>query len=91
MHRGLFLFFFAVLMTGLKAASQGRLAPFADTVRPAVRLLPLPQNFYKQGLSFFCKQELRLQKLTSLPLYIRMGSKDDVDYLERKPNAIRPH
>jgi len=49
----------------------------------------LPQNFYNQKLSFVCKKEVQLQKLISLPVYIRLGSKDYVDYLEQKPNAIR--
>ncbi len=57
-----------------------------DTIFRASRtaaLLP----FSTQPVSFFCKKELQLQKLTSLNLYIRLGNKDWVDYLERKPNA----
>jgi len=34
-------------------------------------------------------RELQLQKITSIPLYIRIGSKEYVDYLEKKPNAIK--
>jgi hypothetical protein len=50
----------------------------------------LPQNFYNQHKGYFCKKEDGLQKLTGLNLFIRLGSKNNVDYLERKPNTIRP-
>ncbi|MBD0287228.1 MAG: hypothetical protein ICV79_17645 [Flavisolibacter sp.] len=43
--------------------------------------------FPTHPVSFFCKKELQLQKLTKLNVYIRLGNKDWVDYLERKPNA----
>ena len=49
----------------------------------------LPKNHYVKQLGFFCKTELRLQKFTSLNLFFRLGSKEYVDYLERKPNARR--
>ena len=52
--------------------------------------MPLvPRNFYTQHLSFFCRQEWQLQKRTNLNVFVRLGSKDYVDYLERKPNARR--
>lgn len=89
MHRRCFLFFCLLALVSLKAASQLRLKPLPDTVKQALRLAPLPQNFYKQHLGFFCRQELQVQKLTALPLYIRVGAKDDVDFLEKKPNATR--
>ncbi|MBD0375717.1 MAG: hypothetical protein ICV51_08835 [Flavisolibacter sp.] len=44
-------------------------------------------SFPTQSVSFFCKKELQLQKLTNLNVYIRLGNKDWVEYLERKPNA----
>ena len=47
----------------------------------------MPRNFYNQSLGFFCKKEVQLQKATGLPLFIRLGSKEYVDYLEKKPNA----
>ena len=56
---------------------------------PIVDKKTVPPNFYTQKLSFFCQQERQLQKATRLPLYIRLGNKEYVDYLERKPNAVR--
>ncbi|GAA4739408.1 hypothetical protein [Flavisolibacter ginsenosidimutans] len=89
MHKALFFFFPAFFTVSLKAASQQRFPPLHDTVSTALSLRIVPQNFYKQCLPLSCKGELQLQKLTSLPVYFRVGSKDYVDYLEKKPNAVK--
>jgi hypothetical protein len=34
---------------------------------------------------------LQLQKLTNVNVFFRLGSKNYVDYLERKPNATYPN
>ena len=47
----------------------------------------LPQNFYNHNLGFICKKESQLQQITGVNLYLRLGSKNYVDYMERKPNA----
>jgi hypothetical protein len=82
------LFFFGLLLNYGKATAQLRLRPMADSSAKNISIPVLPQNFYNQHLSFVCKKEVQLQRLTLLPLFIRAGSKDYVDYLERKPNAL---
>jgi len=53
-----------------------------------VRLLP--QDYYSNGLSFFCKKELQIEKLTKVPFRVRLGSLDYVNALEGKGGAVKP-
>jgi hypothetical protein len=85
----LVIFFSALgLLNSSKASSQLHLAELKDTSNKKISLKVLPQNFYIQQLGFTCKKEIQMQKLTSLPLFIRLGSKEYVDYLEKKPNSF---
>lgn len=51
---------------------------------------PLQKTSYQPSLSFFCRKEWQFEKATSIPLRIRLGSLEYTDYLEQKPNALRP-
>jgi hypothetical protein len=44
----------------------------------------LPSNFYATQLGFFCKQEIKLEKLTKIPFRFRLGSVEECDKLEGK-------
>lgn len=89
MDRMIIVLLIAGVLNSSKAASQLDLQRTIDTVAKKILFKPLPQNFYNQNPGYFCKKETQLQKFTSLPVFIRLGSKEYVDYLERKPNAVK--
>lgn len=91
MRRIIFAFLLLCVLNSTKAAAQLSLKASADSNIKNFLVKPLPQNFYNQHLGFFCKKEIQLQKLIMLPVFIRLGSKEYVDYLEKKPNAFWDH
>jgi hypothetical protein len=90
MGKAVFLIIGFMALVSLKSAAQLNLQPAAPSSEAVKKLLVLPQNFYTQHLPYSCKKEGQLQKQTGLNLFIRLGSKDYVDYLERKPGSTKP-
>ena len=46
---------------------------------------------YLKSLGVLCKAEYEFQKATLIPLRVRLGSLDYTNYLEQKPNALKPN
>ena len=57
---------------------------------PQQSIVVLSPSFYSIHLRFFCSKELKLEKITSVPFRFRLGSLEYVNYLEQKPNALKP-
>lgn len=60
---------------------------FANDFRIPIKLTVIPANYYTSKFGFFCQQELKIEKLTSIPFKFRLGSVAAVDRMEGKPNS----
>jgi hypothetical protein len=97
----LFLFF-CMIFAGRTVFSQVILRSKIDTnalIKPMVIAKKIAQQqvspsmlisptFYCSNLGFFCKQEIKFAKITKLPFVFRLGSVEQVDYLEGKRGAF---
>jgi hypothetical protein len=90
MARIAFVLLALAMLKSSKSASQAVSIGFMDSCDKKISLKVLPPNFYTNHLSFFCKKEIQVQKITAIPVYFRLGSKEYVDQLERKPNTALP-
>lgn len=45
----------------------------------------IPSNFSMCTYGFFCRQELKVEKATNIPIRIRLGSLEQCNYYEGKP------
>ena len=52
-----------------------------------IPLRVLAADYYSSNLPFFCKKELQVQKITKMPIKLRVGSVEEVDRLEGKHNG----
>ena len=53
--------------------------------------LPVSPGFYAANLGFFCKQEIKFEKATKIPFKFRLGSVQQCDWMEGKPNTKSLH
>ena len=75
---------------------QQESVPLNDTLkkvypafREAYRLPAVKYNYY-QSLGAACKVELKLEQATKVPFRFRLGSLQQTDYMEQKPNTQKP-
>jgi hypothetical protein len=66
------------------SAHAANLHPQSITAHIGYRL---PINFYMQSVGFFCRQELKIDQRSILPVRMRLGSLEYVNWMEQKPNA----
>lgn len=89
------LFVNLFLITAVSAKAQLTIAPalskpiLTDSLRNSGFRL-LPEDYYSKNLSFFCKKELQIEKLTKVPFRFRLGSLDHVNLLEGKQSTFTP-
>lgn len=57
---------------------------FRDSLNFMRKIDVIAPNFYSKNLPFFCDKELKMQKVTKIPVKIRVGSVDYVNKLEGK-------
>ena len=61
--------------------------------KPAINSLknlstvPVSPAFFAGNLGFFCKQEIKFEKATKIPFHFRLGSVEQCDWMEGKPNT----
>jgi hypothetical protein len=89
------LFVNLLLITAATAFGQPAVSVLGDRQKRIDSLKSIPlrlvaQDYYSNNLSFFCKKELQIEKITKVPFRIRLGSLDYVNALEGKGRNLKP-
>jgi hypothetical protein len=91
-----------VSFISMKASAQQKVLADSTKINPSIKITapvnkssdylkvtPIRNNYYN-SLGAACKAELNFEKSTNVPLRVRLGSLQQTDYMEQKPNAIKP-
>jgi hypothetical protein len=82
-----------LFLLALNVSSQ-RISPLparkshiVDSLKNIPFKMVIAPDFYAKNLSFFCRQELKFEKATTVKFRFRLGSVEQTDFLEgkRKP------
>ena len=69
--------------------SYNNLLPLGKSFAPVKPSFQLARDEVVRNFAFFCKTEWLLEKKSSVPFKFRLGSLEQSDYLEGKPNTKR--
>ena len=82
-----FIVLLATILLMDTATKAQLMAKTSQSKLDSLKLQPIrlvPDNYYSCNLGFMCKKEIQIQKLTKIPLKIRLGSVEYVDKMEGK-------
>jgi hypothetical protein len=68
-----------------KALSKKALPVFSFNQNAAYQNGNIPASLATCDYGFFCRQELKIEKATGLPIHVRLGSLEQCNYYEGKP------
>lgn len=57
---------------------------FFDSTKSINLKAPLSSNFSTRNYGFFCREELKIEKATKIPVRLRLGSLEQCNYYEGK-------
>jgi hypothetical protein len=76
---------------GSYKGSTAKILQINDISAPPFREVSrISADYAARKMAFFCQEELKCEKLTGIPFRFRVGSLEDCDWLEQKPNALPP-
>jgi hypothetical protein len=52
------------------------------------RIITIDQTHYYKDLGFFCKQEIKVERMFKFPIKFRLGSLDYVNWMENKSKSL---